>query len=312
MARPTIVLDCDPGHDDAVALVVAAARADLLGITTVAGNVPLERTTANALGLVALLGLDVPVHAGAALPLAADTGAPVHAELVHGESGLAGVTLPDHDREVASDDAVGFLARAAAEHDDLHLVATGPLTNVARLVRDHPEAARRLASIHLMGGGRFGNVTATAEFNAWFDPEAADVVLRSGVPITLCGLDLTHQLLVDDALLARLRRLPGDVGDFYADLLGTYRDNVWRLSGHDLAAIHDACAVLALTDPGLVTFDHRHVAVELRGEHTRGMTVIDDRPWMDGGPCRVVRNIDAPIAQDLIVDAVAEVGASRS
>jgi inosine-uridine nucleoside N-ribohydrolase len=301
---PDLVLDCDPGHDDAVALAVAAHRGRLLGVTTVAGNVTLEHTTRNALGVVQLLGIDVEVHAGAVAPLRGGT--VDHATHVHGEHGLAGATLPELRRAAASADAAGFLVEITRRHPGAWIVATGPLTNVAHALERDPTLPARVAGISIMGGGTFGNVTAAAEFNIHFDPEAADVVLRCGAPLVLCGLDLTHQLLVDDAMVARSRALGNGFGSFAADFLGGYLANVRALGGDGLdAALHDPCAVLAVTDPHLIDATSRHVVIETVGEHTRGMTVVDRRQWARGGNARWADTIDAPAAITIILDAIA-------
>jgi inosine-uridine nucleoside N-ribohydrolase len=301
---PPLFVDCDPGHDDAIALAVAAARGRLLGVTTMAGNAPLEHTTRNALAVVQLLGIDVEVHSGADRPLRGSPGE--HATLVHGESGLEGVTLPELRRTVASDDAVGFLVEATQRHPGAWLVAMGPLTNIALALQRDPDIVERIAGVSIMGGGTFGNVTAMAEFNIHFDPEAADVVLRCGAPIVMCGLDLTHQLLVDDAMVARSRALPNGFGPFAADLFAGYLANIRALTHEDRdGALHDPCAVLAVTDPDLLDVVPRRVVVETSGEHTRGMTVVDQRSWVRGGNVSWAQTIDAPAATAAVIDAIA-------
>jgi inosine-uridine nucleoside N-ribohydrolase len=162
----------------------------------------------------------------------------------------------------------------------------------------------RVAGISIMGGGTFGNVTAAAEYNIYADPEAADIVFRSGARVTMCGLDLTHQVLVDDELVAQCAALPNLFGPFCASFLGEYLATVRRLtSGGGDAALHDPCAVLAVTHPELFTFADRSVVVELDGAHTRGMTLIDRREWMSG-PVRVAERIDARAARATMVEAI--------
>ncbi len=300
-----MILDCDPGHDDAVALAVAAYRANLVGVTTVGGNVGLALTTRNALGVLQLLGCDAPVHSGAAEPLAGS--AAPHAEHVHGETGLAGAVLPEITRTIASADGVGYLVEATRQTEGLWIVATGPLTNVALALQRDPSLASRIAGISIMGGGTFGNVTPAAEFNIHFDPEAADVVVRSGARIVVCGLDLTHQVAVDDPLNARLAALPNKFGPFCAGFLGAYLDNVRTLTrNRDVAALHDPCAVIAITNPELVTTARVPVVIETNGEHTRGMTLVDRRPWMRGsGNVEWAEHIDAPAALDVVSESIA-------
>jgi inosine-uridine nucleoside N-ribohydrolase len=299
-----LILDCDPGHDDAVALAVAAHRGRLLGVTTVAGNVGLEDTTRNALAVVQLLGVDVDVHSGAATALGG--GPATHATNVHGEHGLSGATLPTLRTTVASDDAAGFLVECTRTNPGVWIVATGPLTNVAHALRLDPTLPERIAGISIMGGGTFGNITAAAEFNIHFDPEAADTVLRCGAPLLLCGLDLTHQLLVDEEMVARCRALGKGFATFCADFLGGYLSNIHALTGDGGdAALHDPCAVLAVTDPHLLDFAERDVVVETVGGHTRGMTVVDGRSWVRGGNVQWAQTIDAPAATDVILAAIA-------
>jgi inosine-uridine nucleoside N-ribohydrolase len=303
-ARPRVVLDCDPGHDDVMAIFTAARHADLAAITTVAGNAPLVHTTRNALVTTELIGLDVPVVSGAAGPL---VGEARHAAAVHGETGLAGVDVPEPRRAADGDDAAGFLIDLASTHDDLWIVAVGPLTNVASALQSDATLATRVAGISVMGGGTFGNVTAVAEFNVWADPEAAAVVFSSAARIVMCGLDLTHQVCVDDDFVARLRAFGTPAGDFTSRMLGHYRDTIRKLAHRDLAALHDPCAVLAVTHPELFSFARHDVAVELGGAHTRGMTVIDRRL---PGRVDVAQTVDAPGALALVLDAVGAVSVS--
>jgi len=299
-----LILDCDPGHDDAAALAVAVHRGRLLGVTTVAGNVGLEHTTRNALAIVQLLGIDVEVHSGAAGPLRG--GSVAHATHVHGENGLAGATLPELHATVASDDAAGYLVEITHRHEGAWIVATGPLTNVAVALQRDPTLADRVAGISVMGGGTFGNVTAAAEFNIHFDPEAADIVLRCGARLMMCGLDLTHQWLVDDTMVARSQALGNGFGRFAADFLRGYLANIRTLRGDTLdAALHDPCAVLAVTDPHLFEVTTRRVMIETAGEHTRGMTVVDRRPWVRGGNVAWAHTIDAPAATEAVLAAFA-------
>ncbi len=304
-ARPSVVLDCDPGHDDAVAIVVAAANTNLLGITTVAGNAPLERTTYNACVIRHLLGSDVEIHSGADHPLVAP---PMHAGYVHGESGLDGAHLPAPTRGAQGSDGVAFLVHTLRHHDDAWLVATGPLTNVALALRAAPDLRHRLAGISLMGGGTFGNRTAVGEFNIWADPEAAAVVFGSGVPIVMAGLDLTHEFLATSERIARVRAIPGELAAILADLFDFFSQRyVARHVGMAGAAVHDPLAVLALTHPHLFEREPRHVAIETRGEHTRGMTVIDRRTLVDrpAPNCEVLGSVDVEAAWEVVVASIA-------
>ena len=299
-------VDCDPGHDDAIALAVAAHRGQLLGVTTVAGNVAVEQTTINALTVLQLLGSEVEVHSGAAVPLNGQPGQ--FASFVHGDNGLVGAVMPELTRSVASDDAAGYLIEATREHQGAWILAIGPMTNLAHALQRDPSLVDRIAGITMMGGGTYGNITAAAEFNISFDPEAADVVFRSGAKIVQCGLDLTHQLCVDDSLVAASRATGNRFGEFCAGMLGGYLANIRALTGSNTEAVlYDPCAALAVTDPELFDFAQRYVEVELTGELTRGMTLVDQRSWMaENGPVQWAQAIDAVAATNLILDAIAE------
>jgi len=302
--RIRLIVDCDPGHDDVVAIIVAAQYADLLGITTVAGNAPLDRTTYNACVMRDLLGLSAPVHAGAVRPLLEE---PRPASFVHGESGLDGADLPVPQRGADSDDAIGFIVETCRSDEGLWLVPTGPLTNIALALRAAPDLVDRIAGISLMGGGSFGNRSAVAEFNIWADPEAAAMVFASGAPLVMAGLDVTHQFLVTDARIADVDAIDGRLANVLAGLFrffsGTYRKRHHNIAG---AALHDPLAVLALTHSHLFTSTERHVAVETRGELTRGMTVIDRRDLIERPDpnCTVLGTVDADAAWQLVVRAI--------
>ncbi len=303
---PSIILDCDPGHDDAVAIIAAARFADLVGITTVAGNAPLDRTTRNALVMRDLLGIDAPVHAGCDRPLVQE---PHFAPAVHGDSGLDGADLPAPTTPLDGTDAVTFIIDTCRATEGIWLVPVGPQTNIARALQEAPDLADRIAGISLMGGGTFGNRSAVGEFNIWADPEAAEIVFESGVPLVMVGLDVTHQFQATPARTERVRAIGGQLAEVLADLFdffsGTYlaRTDPGVIEG---APVHDPLAVLALTHPGVFIRVERHVAIETTGAHTRGMTVIDQRRLIErpAPNCSVLTEVDADAAFDLIVDAV--------
>ena len=305
--RPRIVLDCDPGLDDAIAILTAGHFGELVGITTVNGNVGIDHTTHNALVTAQIADLDVPVHRGAARPLIAPT---MDAARVHGATGLGDVALPELTRSVASDDAAAFLCDAARSVADLHLVAVGPLTNVALALRRDPDLRSHLAGLTIMGGGAHGgNVTPVAEFNVWADPEAAAIVFSEAAPLTMVGLDVTHKVLLGGGEAARMRAAGTPAADFAAELL-EYAYDRCREFGLEAAPVHDATAVITVTHPHLFRRSSHPVAVELHGEHTRGMTVTDMRPAaaLAEGPTppahEVVWDADARAVIDLIVEAV--------
>jgi len=303
-----MLIDCDPGLDDAIAILTAAVVADLIGITTVNGNVGIEHTTHNALAIVETAGLDIPVHRGAERPLIADA---VDAHHVHGATGLGSVDLPDVHRTVASHDAVGYILDMAAGVEGLHLVAMGPLTNIALAIQRDPGLPQRLSGITIMGGAAVGgNVTATAEFNIWADPEAAAMVFRDAAALTMVGLDVTHQVLLGATERDRMREAGFPAASLAADLLDYALERAGEMRGWAGAPIHDACAVVAATHPHLFDGDLRHVEIELHGRLTRGMTVVDQRGLSPLGPpdtnarTLVLHDVDTPAVVDTIVDAV--------
>jgi inosine-uridine nucleoside N-ribohydrolase len=291
-----ILLDCDPGHDDAIALLLALAspELELLGVTTVAGNQTVEKTTANAIRVLELVGSDVPVAAGAGRPLVRE---PYVAAYVHGETGLDGPDLPPARREPVDQHAVDFLAERI---DGATLVATGPLTNVALLLAREEASPERIV---LMGGAiAEGNVTPAAEFNIWADPEAAARVFSSGLDVTMVGLDVTHQALLTDGHAAGLRE-NGRVGSVVADLLdfyGTFHKQVYDFEG---SPIHDAVAVAQVIRPDLLELRELNVEIDRESELCRGRTVVD--VWKRTGReanTRVAVGIDAPGFIELLLE----------
>lgn len=303
-----MILDCDPGHDDVIAIVVAAHCADLAGITTVAGNAPLDRTTYNACVMRDLLGLDVPVHSGAAQLL---VGEPKFAQYVHGESGLDGADLPEPTRGADGVDAVGFIIETCRAEPGLWLVPTGPLTNIATAIRSAPDLVDLVAGISLMGGGTFGNRTPLAEFNIWADPDAAAIVFDSGADITMAGLDVTHQLIVTPERIDQVGAMNTPVTALIEALFRFFAQNYISRHDHIIgAALHDPLAVIALTHPQLFEAVDRHVVVETDGRHTTGMTVVDRRDISDREPpnVRVLERVDHEAAWAVVVDALAAAG----
>jgi pyrimidine-specific ribonucleoside hydrolase len=289
-----IILDCDPGHDDAIALLLALAspEVELLGVTTVHGNQTLEKTTANAVRVLDLAGrADIPVAAGAERPLVRELTVASH---VHGDSGLDGPALPPAGRAPLGEDAVDFLARTiGASPVPVTLVPTGPLTNVARLLERTGGA--NVERIVLMGGAiAEGNMTPAAEFNIWADPEAAQGVFRADVDTTMIGLDVTHRAVTTPALQERLRAT-GAIGAFVAGLVDFFAVYHRETYGWDGAPIHDAVAVAHVIRPGLVTTVERNVEVELESELCRGRTVVDR--WN-----RTQRPANAHVGVDLASD----------
>jgi len=299
----SVILDCDPGHDDAIALLLALAspETDLVGVTTVHGNQTLEKTTANALRILALVGReDIPVAMGADRPLVREPHAAAH---VHGESGLDGPDLPPRASEPLEQHAVDFLVEHVGA--ETVLVPVGPLTNVALAL----ERGIRPARIVLMGGAiAEGNMTPAAEFNIWADPEAAARVFASGLDVSMIGLDVTHRALLTPPWAERFRAA-GRVGTFVAELVEFYKQYHQRTYGWDGAPIHDAVALAHVLRPGIVTTERMNVEIELASELCRGRTVADrwhrtDRPEN----ASVGVDIDAGAFFELLLERIATLG----
>jgi inosine-uridine nucleoside N-ribohydrolase len=299
-----IVIDCDPGHDDAIAILLALAspEVELRGITTVAGNQTLDKTTRNALRVLELAGrADIPVAAGADRPLVRTLRTAAN---VHGESGLDGPDLPEPVTIPVDGHAADVLAELI--EPGVVLVPTGPLTNVAMLLERHPDVRERLERIVWMGGAiAEGNVTPAAEFNAFVDPEAAAAVFGSGIPVTMIGLDVTHKALFDSGHAERLRGT-GAVGRAVAELADFFLEFHRQRYRFDGAPIHDAMAVAHVIDPTLVTTLRCNVAIETASQYCDGRTVVDLWHVVDGPrDADVGVDVDAHRFLELLVERIA-------
>lgn len=271
-----LIIDCDPGHDDAVAILFAARHLDLVGITTVFGNHRVAHTTENALRLLALAGLDVPVARGFDEALIEP---PIDAAPVHGATGMDGAELPPPAAEPLPVHAVEFLIEQARAHQgELVLAITGAHTNVAVALKLEPRLRQWLRAITIMGGSAgVGNLRPMACINVLSDPEAAAIVFKSGVPIHWVGYDLTRTVLVEDADIARLRASGRRVARAVADLCAFYRDRQRAVMGLNGAPMHDSCAIVPYVRPELITYEDVAVEVALAPGPTRGMTIADRR-----------------------------------
>ena len=294
-ARTKILVDCDPGHDDAVAILFAARHFDLLAVTTVHGNAPLADTTRNALAILDLAGIDVPVAAGRAEPLAA---APVHASEIHGKTGLDGADIPAPTRSAIGTHAVDLIIGLAERHrGELVVALIGPSTNLALALKREPRLRSWLREITIMGGSTsLGNITPVAEFNVHADPEGASVVFESGIPIQMVGYNVTRQTGFDRADLARLKGCGRKVATAVADLMAFYLGRQERMFGLQVAPMHDVCALVPYVDPDLIRTVETSVRVELAGTHTRGMTVCDLRSVRPGAGS-AMKGVAAPNAR---------------
>jgi len=308
MALP-IILDCDPGHDDAIALVLALASPELevKAVTSSAGNQTPDKTLRNVLRMLTLLKRsDIPVAGGAVKPLMRDL---IIADNVHGETGLDGPALPEPDFAPQNCTAVELMAKVLRESPEpVTLVATGPQTNVALLLNSHPELHAKIARIVIMGGAMgLGNWTPAAEFNIYVDPEAAEIVFQSGIPVVMAGLDVTHraQIMADD--IERFRAINNPVARTVAELLDFFMEyhktEKWGFQG---APLHDPCTIAWLLKPEIFTTARRWVGVETQGKYTQGMTVVDYFMLTGNEPnTDIMLDIDRQAFVDLLAERLA-------
>ncbi len=271
-----IILDVDTGHDDAVAIMMAARNPaiDLVAITVTAGNQVLEKTLANTLNLCSALSIDAPVYAGMTRPIIAKLET---ASLIHGESGFDGPIFSSCTKKASSGHAVNFIIDTfmASPPGEISLVCVAPLSNIAMALRLEPAIIPRIREIVLMGGSLTGgNVTPSAEFNIHTDPEAASIVFSSGVPVTMIGLNVTTTVLLTDERFATLRKIGGKASEIFTASMEKYIEACRRYIGES-PAMHDPCCIAYIADPGLFTCRPYHVEIELEGIHTRACTVVD-------------------------------------
>jgi len=314
MARQRIIIDCDPGQDDAVALFLAMASSDeleILGITAVAGNVPLELTQRNVRLMCDIAGhSDIPVFAGCDRPMVRDL---LTAEKVHGKTGIDGIEIVDPQTPLQEQHAVDFIVETlrAAEDESVTLVPTGPLTNIGTVIDRAPDLLPKIRQLVIMGGAmrEGGNYSPSAEFNILVDPHAADIVFSCGRPITSMGLDVTHQVLSTRARVERIRQLGNPVAAATAGMLGFFERHDSKKYGVEGAPLHDPCTIAWLLAPELFEGKFCNLSVETQSELTMGHTAIDfwhvtDRPhnvnW--------IYSVDADGFYDLLTERLARFG----
>ena len=315
MSKQSIIIDCDPGQDDAVALFLAMASPDeleILGITAVAGNVPLELTQRNVRLMCDIAGRgEIPVFAGCDRPMVREL---LTAEKVHGKTGIDGIEIAEPETPLQEQHAVDFIVETlrAAEHESVTLVPTGPLTNIGTVIDRAPDVLPKIRQLVIMGGAmrEGGNYSPSAEFNILVDPHAADIVFNCGRPITSMGLDVTHQVLSTRARVERIRKLDNPVAAATAGMLGFFERHDSKKYGVEGAPLHDPCTIAWLLAPGLFEGRLCNLSVETRSELTMGHTAIDfwhvtDRPhnvnW--------IFSVDADGFYDLLTERLARFGA---
>ncbi len=310
MSPTPIILDCDPGHDDALAIILAAynPEIDLRGITTVSGNGVIDNVTQNVLRVCALAKINVPVAQGSGVSL---MGFAEAATDIHGASALDGAWLPEPTFGLCEESGVELIARLVEDSSEqITLVATGPLTNIALFLKLYPHLISKIAQIVFIGGsaGR-GNRSPHAEFNIWMDPEAAEVVLHSGLRLTMCGLDVTHEALVTSDIFSEIQRMDTHLSTTVFDLLNFFANAYKEVFEMSDPPLHDPVAIAVLIDPTVVSSKFVNVEVELDGTHTRGTTVVDLFNRTQRAPnVNVALSLDAPKFWALMIDAIRKAG----
>jgi purine nucleosidase len=307
----TIILDCDPGIDDALAIAFATAspEIELAGLTTVAGNVELAKTTANALAVASFAGAaDVPVTAGSAVPLLRPALHPGH---VHGDSGLGGAVLPPPARTAEAGHATDFIVDTiAAAPGEITLVATGPLTNIALALRREPRLASWVKDFVIMGGSASrGNVNHAAEFNIWADPEAAAIVFGAGWTVRMIGLDVTLLARATAAVQQRMRILGPLGSQLLLPAIAQYRDSADTIGE---PPVHDVCAIVSIADPAVFGYTPALVQVETHGTLTAGMTVTDFTAAPDDRNAQVATSVDPDRFWATVLDAYARLPVAQA
>lgn len=301
-----IILDADPGHDDAIAILLAAnsPEIDLLGITTVAGNQTVDKTTLNARRICSVAGIKVPIARGMDRPMVRRQ---IVAEDIHGDSGLDGPAFGDPTVAVIETHAVNFIIETLRKSDgDITLVPTGPLTNIAMAIQLAPDIKDKVQEIIFMGGAYgFGNTTPGAEFNIYADPEAAKVVLNSGISLTMVGLDLTHQATATSDVLERINAIGTPLAKTVVELLEFFTKTYYDVFGFPAPPVHDPCTIAKIIDPKVFTTKHVYVDVDTMSELNYGRTVCDFYGVLDKQPnCHVAIDLDKDRFWQLVIKAV--------
>jgi ribosylpyrimidine nucleosidase len=275
MNKQKIILDCDPGHDDAIAILLAVAspRIDLLGITVVAGNQTIEKTAQNALNVARFLNSDVPIAIGCPLPIVRDR---IICSAVHGESGLDGFTFPKYEKNFDKRHACQMMIDLIMTNEDVGVVTTGPMTNLAMAMRLEPRIIKRIKKVILMGGSiDNGNTSPAAEFNIMCDAEAAHIVFNSGVDVYMCGLNITRKILVRDEIVNRMAKINNRVSDMFVQLMKVFNENQRKTFGLEAGPLHDPVTIVSLIDESVVTFKKMNVVIDINHGSSYGRTNCD-------------------------------------
>ena len=293
MLKQKIILDCDPGHDDAIAILLAGASdsIDLLGITVAAGNQTIEKTSQNALNVARYLGLKCPIAIGCELPIIKER---VICSEIHGESGLDGFTFPKYERDFDKRHACQFIIDTVMANDDVIMVTCGPMTNLAMAMRLEPKIVKRIKKVVLMGGSTgSGNTSPAAEFNIMCDAEAAHIVFNSGVPVYMCGLNVSRKVLVNDEIINRMGKISNKASDLFVKLMRVFVDNQKKTFALEGAPLHDPITIVSLIDDKVITFQHMNVEIDINHGSSYGRTNCDVTDYLHKEKnCYVAMKID--------------------
>lgn len=296
MKKKKLILDCDPGHDDAIAIALCglSPEFELLGISVVAGNQTLMKTGNNALNVVEYLNLSVPVSLGMDRPLIKEQ---VVCEAIHGESGLDGMDFSPHQKKFVEKHAVLWLIDTLKQNEHVTILVTGPMSNIAMALRLEPSIQDHIDEIIFMGGSiGYGNVSPAAEFNIFTDPEAAYIVLHSGIPLKMVGLDVTRKVLVYPSIISRMERLMTKASHMFVLLMKVFNENQKKVFGLEGAPLHDPATVVALLDPNVITFQKMYMDIDISHGPSYGRTNCDITGYL-----KMPANIE--VAIDINVDA---------
>lgn len=306
MNKRKIILDCDPGHDDAVAIILAGnnPKFDLLGITVESGNQTLEKTGRNTLNLCQYLDIDVPVCLGASNPIIKEVEV---CEAIHGESGLDGFEFPSLTKEFDKRHAVEFIIESILRSEEkVTMITTGPMTNLALAIRLEPGIMSNIEEVILMGGSYSnGNVTPAAEFNIYCDPEAAHIVFNSGLKVTMVGLDVTRKVLVLPSVVARMEKINNQAAEMFTKLMKVFNENQKRVFGFEGAPLHDPVTIAYLIDPKLLEVKHVHCEIDISHGSSYGRTNCDIFDYLHlPKNAYVAKDINVNMFWDMIEDAL--------
>ena len=305
MKKYNVILDCDPGHDDAIAILLAgySEKINLLGISVVAGNQTIDKTAQNSLNVTRFLGINAPIAVGGQMPLVRDR---IICEEIHGESGLDGFVFPKYEKSYEKEYAWNFIIKKCLENEKVTIVATGPLTNVAMALKMEPKIIPHIEEIVFMGGSLTnGNITPAAEFNILCDPEAAHIVLTSGIPTRMIGLNITRKVLVTEEVISRMEKIHNKASNMFVQLMRVFNANQLKTFGLKAAPLHDPVTIACLIDESLCVYQDMNVEIDLSHGPSYGRTNCDVFSYLKKqANCKVAVDIDVNKFWDIVEEGI--------